>query len=210
MTQHFRPMDWIGHRAVAKAQSHSVRAVRVAVFHDLASIEPLWQQIAQSSDCSVFQDLAVFKAWVLHIATLSPVDWFVAVLIDVQTGAPLMLLPLVLRREGSLRVIEGADLGVADFVGPVTARGFAPTRSEMLVYWEQLKAALPPADVLRLSKMPARIGRTRNPLLLLCNVNRTKLSNFKTDLDADFDGWYGANVPQKIRDDLKVRRRKLD
>lgn len=204
-------------RLIGSAPTHTARGFAVATAHKVSAktywsldeVEPLWQRMDGDCDCTVFQTWPVFKAWTEHIARSHPVRWFVVALHDDATGQPLLALPLILHRDGDLETIEGADLGIADFYAPVIARGFVPTAAEMLAYWEQIRTALPAADVLRLSKMPTRIGRARNPLLLLDNVNPIKLSNLKTELDGDWPQWFTANVPEKVRRDLAARRRKL-
>lgn len=208
-----RRFAWAG--ALAAPSASAVPAatpahqVRAAVLTTLNDVEPVWRQLSLQADSTVFQNWDVFRSWVRGVASTCSCDWFVAALFDAKTGQPLLLLPLVKRREGGLDVIEGADLGVADFFAPVIARGFVPTVSEMLVYWAAIKSVLPKADILRLSKLPQRIGRSRNPLLLLPNVNCIKLSNLKADLDADWETWLAANVPEKLRMEVAVRRRKL-
>lgn len=198
----------IAERAAAPLAS-TTRPLEIGIIRDLATLEPLWQQVSRGGDSSVFQSYDVIRAWVQRLAAALNVQWLVVVIFNARTHEPLLLLPLIIHRVAGMTVIEGADLGVADFFGPAVARGFLPTQAEMLAVWTLFKRALPPADVLRLSKMPARLGKARNPLLLLSNVNRTKLSNFKAELDPDWERWMAANVPEKVRADLKARTRKL-
>ncbi len=197
-----------GLKAQAQARNPA-RSVRAAVYRELASLAPVWGQVERNGDQTVFQTFELFRAWVQRIAEPAGVDWLVVVLHDAKTAAPLLILPLMVVEQGPLKVIECADLGVADFNGPVVARGMVPSAVDMAAYWDVLKAALPPADLVRLSKLPARLGRARNPLVRLPNVHPMKLSNWKADLGRDFPVWLDSNVPEKLRADLAVRRRKL-
>lgn len=185
------------------------RQAEARLVETLDDAERLWRDMAADADSTVFQTWEVFQAWARTIAAGAQCRWFVSALLDARTRKPLLLLPLVLRTEDGLDVIESADLGVADFYAPVIARGFVPTAAEMECYWSLMKHTFPTADLLRLSKMPQRIGRSRNPLLLLPNVNTIKLTNLKTALEPDWQAWLIANVPEKIRHDIAVRRRKL-
>ncbi len=198
-----------GHTQQAATAAPGSAPVDILIVRDFDVLEGLWQQLPGGGNCSIFQSFAVLTTWAEKLASSMGVQWLVAVMLHPRTRQPLLLLPLVLRRVDGLTMIEGADLGVADFYGPVVAPGFLPSPADMIVAWSLLKAALPAADVLRLSKMPARLGGARNPLLMLPNVNRTKLSNFKTDLDGDWERWMAANVPEKVREDMKARTRKL-
>jgi len=116
----------------------------------------------------------------------------------VLDGRTLMLLPLVLRRSGSMRHIEAADLGLSDYVAPVLAENFEPTRADMIEIWRELVALLPQADIISLKKIPATIcsGR-RNPLTLLPDMAEMGVVTKRFDLltpegDAGFrrSGYY--------------------
>ena len=185
------------------------RTVEAVIYTALSSLAPVWREVERDGDRTVFQTFEVFAAWVRHIAEPNNVRWLAAALHDRKTGAPLLILPLTVTEANGLKIIECADRGIADFNGPVIARGFVPSAADMAAYWDALKAALPPADLVRLSKLPARLGQARNPLLRLPNVHAMKLSNWKADLAPDFPGWLERNVPEKLRADLAQRRRKL-
>lgn len=206
-----RWLPW-GQRQEARDRSHArspARTVNAVVYTDLASLAPIWAQVECDGDATVFQTFELVRAWVGNIAEPAEARWLAVALHDAMTGAPLLILPLMHSEYFGLKVIECADLGIADFNGPAVARGFVPSATDMASYWETLKAALPPADLVRLSKLPARFGRARNPLMLLPNVHPMKLSNWKADLDRDFASWLESNVPEKLRADLAARRRKL-
>ena len=179
----------------------------VALLRTLDEIEPVWRVLEQCGDATVFQAFDTFAAWTRHIARAYEGEWFVVAVRNLETRRPAMLLPLVLQVRGKLAVIEAADLGVCDFNGPVLERGFLPTREEMTRIWRDVRALLPTADVICLTKMPAVIGTHPNPLLLLGASHRIALSNYKTPLGRD---WTRAALPEKVRADLDVRRRKLE
>jgi CelD/BcsL family acetyltransferase involved in cellulose biosynthesis len=70
-------------------------------------------------------------------------------------GRPVALFPFSLRRQGNLRVIEGMGLGVSDYYAPILAAGIQLDATSAAALWRAVRAALPPADVLRLINVPA-------------------------------------------------------
>ncbi len=192
------------------ARSAARFGLRVAMMRSLDELEPVWRKLERNGDATIFQAFDMFAAWSWHIAPARGGDWFVIVVCDRADGQPLMLLPFVTCRQGSLTVIEAADLNVCDFNGPVLERNFTPSADEMAAIWEDVRALLPPADIVRLTKLPATIGTHPNPLLLLNSVHKIKLSNFKTPLVLGGQPWSVERLPGKLKSDLAARRRKLD
>ncbi len=184
--------------------------LRVVMMRALGELEPVWRNLERNGDATIFQAYDTFAAWTRHIVPARGGEWFVIVVSDRADGQPLMLLPFVTCRQGSLTVIEAADLNVCDFNGPVLDRKFTPSADEMAAIWEDVRALLPPADLLRLTKLPATIGTHPNPLLLLSAVHKIKLSNLKTPLLSRGLPWSAARLGDKLRADLATRRRKLD
>ena len=192
------------------ARSSARFGLRVVIMRSLEDLEPIWRNLERNGDATIFQAFDTFASWTRNIAPARGGDWFVMVVTDRADGLPLMLLPFVKCRQGSLVVVEAADLNVCDFNGPVLDRKFTPTSDEMAAIWEDVRALLPPADVMRLTKLPASIGTHPNPLLLLNSVHKIKLSNFKTPLVLGGQPWSVARLADKLRCDLASRRRKLD
>jgi CelD/BcsL family acetyltransferase involved in cellulose biosynthesis len=73
-------------------------------------------------------------------------------------GKPLALFPFVLRRRSGLRVIEGLDLEVTDYFGPLWFDGEPPSAAEADVLWSAVVAGLPPADAVTFKKSPRLIS----------------------------------------------------
>jgi CelD/BcsL family acetyltransferase involved in cellulose biosynthesis len=82
-----------------------------------------------------------------------------------ESGEVALVLPLVVAREGSLRVASFADLGVSDYGAPVL--GLASLADARLVRraWHSVRRAMRDVDLIRLERMPAKIGGRPNPLL---------------------------------------------
>ncbi len=82
-----------------------------------------------------------------------------------EAGRLAFRLPLLLRK-GRLRRIEFADLNMTDFNGPLLGPAAPATARAAGRAFASLVAALPPHDLLKLTKMPGTIGTRDNPLLL--------------------------------------------
>ncbi len=198
-----------GYPETVRARTAILPRYRVELSNDIDRLARVWPDAEASNDSTVFQTWSVFRAWARHIAPENGADWFVALVTDQDSRAPRMLLPLLRRRAGNITVIEAADLGVADFNGPVLDTDFTPNQTEMAAIWRNLQSQLPPADLIRLSKLPATIGTHPNPLLLLPGVNPMTLSNYKARLSVGGNRWTPDCLPPAVHADLETRRRKL-
>lgn len=193
-------------RAAANVRgSHVPYAVEV---HDrLAPIADEWRQLEGAGAATVFQRFEVFEAWTRTVAP-GQADWRVVCVRQRPCGRVVLLLPLSLRQMGGLKVIEGADLEVSDFLSPVVAKDFRPSKAQMRAVWAEVLRLLPPADAIRLAKMPALIGNVSNPMLLLKGVAPFHLSNFRTRLATTGYHWT-ERIPEKVKTEIAARRRKL-
>jgi CelD/BcsL family acetyltransferase involved in cellulose biosynthesis len=196
-------------RSAGKTASITSRA-SVEVFRDLASLEPVWCQIETHGHATVFQCWRVFQAWVRHIAEPQQIRWVVIGLMHPVSRAPLMLLPLAVRRDKGLYVIEFADLGVSDFNGPVFADGFRPDADEMQRHWNDIVDALPAGDLLHIAKIPHQVNGQKNPLLALAGVRRMNLSAFGTPIGDDWENLVRGSIEPALLKDIETRTRKLE
>ncbi|WP_204276852.1 hypothetical protein, partial [Escherichia coli] len=88
------------------------------------------------------------------------------VVVRAAAGAPpLMILPLCRYREDGLTVISFADIRVADYCAPVVDPGWTIAPEGLRALWRRIERALPACDIVRLRKLPDRVGATANPLL---------------------------------------------
>jgi CelD/BcsL family acetyltransferase involved in cellulose biosynthesis len=89
-------------------------------------------------------------------ATIVAEDGAELVMIGVtdEDDRPVALFPFSLRKQRGLRLIEGMGFGVSDYYAPILARGLELDAEATASLWRAVRAALPPADAIRLSNVP--------------------------------------------------------
>lgn len=126
------------------------------------------------------------------------------ILIDVfdrRSDTLVAALALIRRIDRGLRVIEFADDGVSDYncpiLGPASPSSFVESRA----LWVAIRNALPPADLLRFTKMPAEVAGRPNPLALLWSTRPSRLTSNILAIDS---GWaeYLKSLERRFRKEL--------
>jgi CelD/BcsL family acetyltransferase involved in cellulose biosynthesis len=119
-----------------------------------------------------------------------------------------MVLPLVRRRYGTLRVIEFADLRVSDYTSAVTDPATFDAINSDRAARHGLLAALKPYDVLRLGKL--QDGAM--PLNTLFGVNEQTsmgVNAYATSLEGSFEDWRASRLKPSYRKELDKKLRQL-
>lgn len=164
---------------------------------DWAAMEAQWD-----GGLTPFQHPAWLSSWYgAHDERPGLVPLFVTAR-DAESGEVALRLPLVLYRRGRLRVIEFADLEITDFnapaLGPAAPRDPAAARS----LWRSIKARLPPADLVRLRKMPGALRGLTNPLTLLPRTLPCAENGNLVLTGDDWDAWRHGR-PKTVRKELE-------
>ncbi len=177
---------------------------------DPASVKERWQSLTSKGRSTAFQGYEWCELWYRTLGKAHGAVPLILIVTDTRTGQDVMLLPLCCRREGRLRIVDFADLGVSDYTAPVVATGFAPDRQVMRDIWAQVRDALPPADLLLLARLPERIGEDANPLLLLPGCRRLDMRAHGVRLPESWRAYEAGFLKRHFRADLRRRRRKLE
>ncbi|MBL8572297.1 MAG: GNAT family N-acetyltransferase [Hyphomicrobiaceae bacterium] len=151
------------------------------IHDDPATIEADWRALEADGHLTAFQRFDWCRPWYGAVGAHGRARPLI-VLVRAADGRAVMILPLCRYRRGLMRVIGFADLRVADYVAPVVSgdrRYEAADHDAMLA---AALAALPACDLLRLSKMPARVGGIENPLMRLAGVARFPVSAWSVPL----------------------------
>lgn len=142
-----------------------------------------WERDSHDFFMTPFQRRQVLTAFYRHLP--ENCSGLIVSVSEVGSGRIAMLLPLLMREAYTLRLIEGADLGLSDYVAPAVAVWFRPTAFEMNTLWKALLRFLPPADLLSFKKMPNSIrDRHQNPLALLDRTESMGITTKTLDLQS--------------------------
>ncbi|KQT45500.1 hypothetical protein ASG52_15180 [Methylobacterium sp. Leaf456] len=137
-----------------------------AVLHrDVAALTPLWRRLQSEGACTAYQRIEWVEPLIAHLAAARGAE---PLIVEIRRGGrPILLLPLAQLRRRGVRTIEALDLGTCDYAAPLLAPGPAPTAEEAERIWQAVRAVLPPADLIRLTRIPGDLGTVANPLALL-------------------------------------------
>jgi CelD/BcsL family acetyltransferase involved in cellulose biosynthesis len=124
------------------------------------------------------------------------------VVTDSEIGEVVMALPLVVAKEGLLRVARFADLGVSDCCGPLLARATLADGWRLRRAWRSARAAMRDVDLLRLERMPAEIGGRPNPLIDLFGTALSPAPLHRLIVNESFEN-YLQSLDKKYRKDLE-------
>jgi CelD/BcsL family acetyltransferase involved in cellulose biosynthesis len=124
------------------------------------------------------------------------------VVTDREIGDVVMALPLVVAKEGLLRVASFADLGVSHCCGPLLARASLSEVSRLPRAWRAARAAMRDVDLIRFGRMPAEIGGQRNPLLDLFGSAPSPTTVHRLTVTKSFED-YLQGLDKKYRKDLE-------
>lgn len=197
-------------RFAALPETSARRALRICVVANRADIADDWRLLEETGHATVFQTRAWLEPWYEIVAREKRIEPVFVLASDRTSGAPQLLLPLCRRREGSLVSIEFADLGASDYNAPLIAAGFRPPPSDFATLWTRIRAALPPADILRIDKSPAVIGKAPNPLTSLSFMNRLTLGAWGVALPGSHHAYVRELLTARHRKELARKRRRLE
>lgn len=138
---------------------------------------------------TAFQGRTWLTTWYETIAPARGLEPLLVTLRDRASGEVALRLPLVLRRHQGLRIVEFADLDITDFNAPICGPAVPTDRAGVVAAMKALRRALPPADLLRLAKMPADLGQCANPLLLHPAIMDCALGGNVLRLGDDYQAW---------------------
>ena len=160
------------------------------------------ERLAQSGAATPFQRADWLNAWYASRKGVGGVEPLFAFITDAARGADVMALPLVLLREGGRRAVEFADGGVTDYNGPVLAPDAPADAASARQMWRALLRALPPCDILRLTKMPREIGGRANPLALAPGARAARLAGNVLRVPGPWDD-YHRGLERTFRKELE-------
>jgi CelD/BcsL family acetyltransferase involved in cellulose biosynthesis len=150
---------------------------------------------------TAFQNEGWLRAWYATIGRTVGVPLLVTAT-DRGSGELAVMLPLVTRADGRLRIVEFADHGVSDSNAPILGTAAPSGATDAQALWEATRAALTDADLVRFTKMPGEVEDRVNPLALLGAAQRSPLSGNLVAIEGRFDD-YLAGLKGMLRKQLR-------
>jgi CelD/BcsL family acetyltransferase involved in cellulose biosynthesis len=177
-------------RRLVARESSRASGFRVEFTRDWKRARARWGDLGNATP---FQDWQWLDAWYGAFADIDHVEPLIAIVSDAATTEQAMLLPLIRRMQGGMRIIEPADLDLTDYNAPVLGPAAPRDAKAARAMWKDLRDALRRlpggADLIRLRKMPVETGGRPNPLALLDGAGPCALNGNVVATGGDFDAW---------------------
>lgn len=158
-----------------------------------------WERLVEGGNGFAFQRRAWLSAWARTMGRSATVELLPVIVRD-AAGAVVVGLPLVRETQGRRR-IGFADGGLVDYNAPFLGPGAPDDVVGARALWREVLRALPSSDVVRLERMPPRVGSRSNPFALLPNARPSSAIGLALALDEGFDAWQQAR-PRRYRMEL--------
>jgi CelD/BcsL family acetyltransferase involved in cellulose biosynthesis len=146
-----------------------------------------WRRLGRPGPTLAFQGETWLKAW-YGAKCGAGVEPLPVTLVDAASGRDSLGLPLIRRRDGRLRVIEFADLGITDYNAPILGPGVAADAGADILH--ALRSARLNADALRFTKMPVSINGVANPLALAPGARPGRLNGNILHVPGRWEDWH--------------------
>ncbi|WP_045836259.1 GNAT family N-acetyltransferase [Hyphomicrobium sp. 99] len=182
--------------------------ISVEIASSWDAISERWQVLELEAYASPFQTAHWIGNWYETLGSTDAVEPLIVSVVEKSSGRDLMMIPLVRRSENGVKHIEFADLWVTDYNAPLLRSGYNFHGRFEREIWPAILAALPPADLLTLRKMPVSLGSAMNPLTTLSSVASSDLTGHIVDLGEDWEA-YLSTLSKSARRELRRRANKF-
>jgi CelD/BcsL family acetyltransferase involved in cellulose biosynthesis len=162
---------------------------RVEIAASWETVAPRWAALQGRGFGTPFQHAHWMMTWYGVFGALPEIEPTLVAVSDARSGRDVLLIPLVRRMVGLLRVIEFADLWSTDYNAPLIGEGAPSDPAECALLWDAVLEALPPTDLVRFTKMPIEIRGRKNPLALLPDIHASSTSGHIVHLPESWDDY---------------------
>lgn len=151
-----------------------------------------WAQYAPLPSTTPFQSLVWLTRWYEGFAGTDGIEPVIVQVLEKASGDLAYFLPLIRRKEGGRTQIEFADRGVTDYNLPVLGPKAPESLEDCQAAWQAASAALPAADLIVFTKMPAMIGARGNPLMQAIGGEKSHLIGSHLVMTDNYGDWLQA------------------
>ena len=130
----------------------------------LEALNALLEALPGGAVHSPFQAPLFLRAFARHMLERVSGRFFVLEVRDTAQGVPVLLLPVIIRRRGPIRIASMPDLGLADQSAPILARSAAIPEYAQQEVCALLLGKVKDADLFDFYNMPEQVEGRDNPL----------------------------------------------
>jgi CelD/BcsL family acetyltransferase involved in cellulose biosynthesis len=203
------PLAWAP-RAFATEDPGGATRFAARLVWSLAEIEPIWARLEATGHATVYQGRPWVRCVIHHLAGPAGARPFHVVVSDADTGAVLMILPLMLTRRLGVRTISWLNLDVCDYATPLLAPGVRLSPEEAAAAFAAVETVLPACDLLDITQIPESVGGVDNPLALLRDRRLMSLQHFGATIEGDPTTIVARRVGGKAHRQLRKQWRRLE
>ncbi|NVK33899.1 MAG: GNAT family N-acetyltransferase [Rhodobacteraceae bacterium] len=129
-----------------------------------AELEALWHKLPGGAVSTPFQTLEFLEAFSRHMTKTVNAGHRLLEVRATGSDQPLLLLPLIIRPRGFVRIASIPDLTLADQNAPIVARKADIQPDQLDALWSAIVAQLDGIDIVDIFNIPAQVGGLENPL----------------------------------------------
>ena len=170
-------------------------------------IEILWKELELRSEITPFQTYTWLENWYKTIG--SPIFRIEPNIVCLFNGNQLeALLPLGVKKIGSIKVLEWLGGIVTDYMCPIIDPNSKFFKDNFLTIWEEVKDTISNYDAIHLSKQKPYIGIEKNPFSHFLE-SKFMMNSRQSFFKKDWDEYKKLYIKQKFLRDSRRRRRRL-
>jgi len=181
--------------------------VKIKIYQDFSlELESYWQKFEEESHLTPFQSYNWLLNWHKTVgSTLHNID--LCIVCCFNRSSVELILPMGINALGNIRKLEWLGGIHSDYMMPIVRK-----KSEIFAdfesIWLEILNALPPFDVLHLTKQIPRIGNQDNPFT---NLGRSKFitNSYQAILNGDWEEYQDKHISKKVLNDSKRQRKRL-
>lgn len=169
-----------------------------------------WEVIETSGLATPFQSFGWVSTLARTLGRSTSADILVLIAHDLASGRDLMLLPLVRRAFGPMRVFEIPDFGVSDYCAPIVAAEVLAEPERLAAVWKMVLKAVPGGDMVRVSKIPGSMTQPMRTLLEAGQSWQMQMQSWQVDLPERWLDYEAGILSRNARSLLHRGLRKLE
>tara|TARA_X000000368_G_scaffold305325_1_gene243626 strand:- start:10416 stop:11528 length:1113 start_codon:yes stop_codon:yes gene_type:complete len=170
-------------------------------------IKSYWKDLESIAESTPFQSYLWLESWQSIIGAPIYKNQVVIICVFLENKLE-AILPLCIRKEGFVRVLEWLGGPNTDYMMPLIKRDSILFQSKFLSFWQDIKSRLPSYDILNLTNQPAKIGLNPNPFVQYLDSNFT-MNSYQSFLNSEWQEYKEKFISKKVLSDSRRQRKRL-